>query len=242
MDAEISRFIWRALRSRFRDHRAELAAIRGHIRPGGVVCDVGANKGSFLLWLSRWCEAGKVVAFEPQPELAAYLARMCSALKLQNVIVEERAAFSETGERELFIPNGHQPGASLKAGGLSYATLHTITVPTVALDDYFPERDFVSVLKIDVEGAETDVFRGADRILRRDKPLLVFECEARHLGESNISDVFRRLEKIGYHGSFVRRGKTFPVSQFREETHQRREGEWFWKSAGYCSNFVFSAR
>jgi FkbM family methyltransferase len=212
------------------------------MRPGGVVCDVGANKGSFLLWLSRWCEAGKVVAFEPQPELAAYLARMCSALNLTNVTVEESAAFSETGERELFIPQGHQPGASLRSDGLSYATLHTITVPTVAMDDYFADSDRVSVLKIDVEGAETDVFLGADRILRRDRPLLVFECEARHLGESRISDVFRRLEKIGYRGFFVRRDKTCPISQFREEIHQRREGEWFWKKPDYCSNFVFVPR
>lgn len=238
--SERARFLWRAYRSRFRDHRAELLAIRTHIKPGDTVCDVGANKGSFLYWLAKWSAGGRVVAFEPQPDLSKYLVRMCSSLGLQNVTVEGRAAFSETGQRDLFIPQGHAPGASLRAEGLSYAELHAITVPTVALDDYFSDRDSVSVLKIDVEGAEDSVFEGAERILTRDRPLLVFECEARHLGAGRINDLFRKLEMIGYRGSFVKRGAALPIAEFNEDIHQRRHGEWFWKKAGYCPNFVFS--
>ena len=49
----------------------------GAIRPGDVAVDVGANKGSYLRWLSRAAGPGKVVAFEPQPQLAAYLERAC---------------------------------------------------------------------------------------------------------------------------------------------------------------------
>ena len=237
--SEISRFLWRALRSRFRDHYAELSAIHNHIRPGDIVCDVGANKGSFLYWLSRWCGAGRVVAFEPQQDLARYLAKMSAALSLNNVSVEAKAVFSESGQRELFVPRGHKPGASLRRSGLGYARFDSISVPVVSLDDYFGDSARISIIKIDVEGAETDVFAGAERILRRDMPLLVFECESRHLHQSTIRDVFSSLEKIGYRGSFVERGRLRPVSSFRDEVHQRQEGEWFWKRAGYCSNFVF---
>lgn len=240
MKNEVPRFLWRAARSRFRDHRAELAAIRSHIKPGSLACDVGANKGSFLFWLSRWSDGGKVIAFEPQPDLAAYLTKMRAALSLENVQIESSAVFSESGSRDLFIPEGHKPGASLSAAGLSYAKLHAITVPTVALDDYFSENERISVLKIDVEGAETDVFKGAERILRKDMPLLVFECEARHLSAGSISDVFRQLQKIGYNGSFIEHGCIRPVSQFREDVHQSRAGEWFWKNRSYCPNFIFA--
>lgn len=205
-----------------------------------MVCDVGANKGSFLYWLSKWTYGGRVVAFEPQPDLSEYLVRMCSGLGLKNVTIESQAAFSETGQRDLFIPHGHAPGASLRPEGLSYAELRAITVRTVALDDYFSDRDSVSVLKIDVEGAENSVFEGAERILTKDRPLLVFECEARHLGAGRISDVLHRLETIGYRGTFIERGAAIPIAQFREDIHQRRHGEWFWKEAGYCPNFVFS--
>jgi FkbM family methyltransferase len=57
----------------------------------------------------------------------------------------------------------------------------TLSVPVVALDDYFEARDKVTLLKIDVEGAELGVLKGAERILRQHGPLLVFECENRHL-------------------------------------------------------------
>jgi FkbM family methyltransferase len=238
---ETSRFVWRALRSRYRDHRAEISAIRRHIKSDSLVCDVGANKGSFLFWLAHWCRQGRVVAFEPQQDLADYLSRMCRSFGLDNVTVEPKAVFSQPGEREFFIPEGHSPGASLHREGLPPADIRTSIVPVVSLDSYFAENERVSILKIDVEGAEVGVFEGADRVLRRDRPLLIFECESRHLGERRISDVFRHLEKIGYRGSFVHRGRAIPISQFREEIHQPRKGQWFWKSPEYCSNFVFSA-
>ncbi|MET3964920.1 FkbM family methyltransferase [Bradyrhizobium sp. S3.9.1] len=164
---------------------------------------------------------------------------MCSALSLPNVTIEAKAVFSDTGSRELFIPAGHKPGASLSKKGLSYATIEAVSVPVVSLDDYFKETDRVSVLKVDVEGAEVGVFEGAERVLRKNMPLLVFECETRHLEDRRICDVFRYLEKMGYRGSFIQRGRTLPISQFREDLHQPRDGEWFWKKSGYCPNFLF---
>jgi len=53
---ESLRFRLRALKARFRDQTAEFAIIRRHLRPGDIACDIGANKGSFIPWLSRWCQ------------------------------------------------------------------------------------------------------------------------------------------------------------------------------------------
>ena len=172
---EAARFIWRAMRSRYRDHAAELTTIKRHIDPEGIACDVGANKGSFLFWLSRW--AGQVVAFEPQQELASYLfAVLCDGLR--NVKVESKAVYSSSGESVLFIPHGHQPEASLVRESMPTERIDTVSVPMVSLDDYFGPQQRISVIKIDVEGAEVAVFKGAERILRHSRPLLVFECEA----------------------------------------------------------------
>jgi hypothetical protein len=127
--AEVSRFFIRALKARFRDHRAELLVIRRHIRADTVVCDVGANKGSFVYWLSRWCPAGRVVAFEPQAALARRLATVCAAIGLRNVMVEASAVSSGSGHGALFVPDGHQPGASLHHAGLRGEKGATISVP-----------------------------------------------------------------------------------------------------------------
>ncbi len=236
---EIARFLLRGLKARFRDQKCEFDVIRRHVRPGDIVCDIGANKGSFVLWLSRWCGGGRVIAFEPQPLFAARLAAVCRALKLDNVTVEAKAVYSHSGAQDLFVPSGHSPGASLTQKTVEATSFTTLSVPVVALDDYFAESDKVALLKIDVEGAELGVLQGAERILRRHAPLLVFECENRHLAPGRVGDVFTYLETLGYRGSFIRRDRLLPLSEFDADVHQRQHGEWFWKSRDYCNNFVF---
>jgi FkbM family methyltransferase len=238
LSTENIRFLVRALKARFRDQKAELATIRRHVRPGDIVCDIGANKGNFVYWLSRWCGHGRVVAFEPQPELASGLADLCRA-GLGNVKVEAKAVYSHSGERDLFLPKRHQPGASLHRAALGGEGFTTLSVPLVSLDDYFGENDRVTLLKIDVEGAELEVFKGAERILRQHAPLLVFECENRHLAPGDVRDVFSYLASLGYEGSFVCRNRLLPIAEFDAAVHQRQDGQWFWKRKDYCNNFVF---
>jgi FkbM family methyltransferase len=236
---EGSRFRIRALKALRRDHPAELAVIRAHLRPGDIACDIGANKGSFIWWLSRWVGNGRVVAFEPQPELAGYLSSICRVMGLHNVTVEAKAVYSQSGHHDLFVPAGHQPGASLVHRAAEAESFTVLSVPVVALDDYFNENDRVALLKIDVEGAELGVLKGAERILRRHGPLLIFECENRHLAPGTVDEVFSWLEALGYEGSFVCRHRLLPLSEFDARIHQRQGGEWFWKSKDYCNNFVF---
>lgn len=234
---DTSRFLIRAWRARLRDQKSELGAIRRHIRSGDIVCDVGANKGSYTYWLARWSGTGQVVAFEPQPDLAARLAKNCSKLGLKNVIVERQAAYSACGVQKFFIPDGHQPAASLSRPDGPFASLE---VRTTSLDAYFTSEQRISVLKIDVEGSEFHVLKGAGRILQQDRPLIVFECEQRHLPQGvSVSDVFSFLFDLGYEGSFVCRGKLLPINLFDVTSHQKQDGEWFWKDKGYCNNFVF---
>lgn len=223
------RLVIRALKARFRDQRVELDFIKRCIRPGDVVCDIGANKGSFTYWLSRW--GGSVVAFEPQPDLARRLA----AMSLSNVTVEAKAVYSHSGTLDLFVPAQHQPGASLIRGDNCLA----IPVPVVSLDDYFKETT-VRLLKIDVEGAELHALKGAEKLLKRSLPFVIFECETRHLIEGSVNDTFSYLERLGYEGQFVCRGELLPVAQFDPSVHQPQNGEWFWKREDYCNNFIFS--
>jgi FkbM family methyltransferase len=236
---ESIRFRVRALKARFRDQTAEFDVIRRHIRSGDIVCDIGANKGSFILWLSRWCAGGRVVAFEPQPEFARRLADVCRAMRLDNVRVEAKAVYSHSGDQELFVPAGHSPGASLTHRAAEATSFTTLSVPVVALDDYFDANDKITLLKIDVEGAELGLLKGAERILRQHAPLLVFECENRHLAPGTVGDVFSYLKTLGYEGNFVRRHQLFPIAEFDAAVHQRQDGEWFWKSKDYCNNFIF---
>ena len=211
----------------------ELSLIRRHVRPGDLVCDVGANKGSYLYWMARW--AGRAVAFEPQPGLAAYLRTLAATVPLRNVAVEQKGVSGRSGVLTLYMPSVDSPEASLEP----IEGAQKIDVPVVSLDDYFAPGERIAMLKVDVEGHELDVFKGAERILREDRPFLLFECEQRHLREGSVLDCFRHLEARGYQGWFIHRRELKPVSDFDPQVHQSQVGERFWRSPDYANNFLF---
>lgn len=230
------RLLIRALKARYRDQKTELDFIKQHVGPNDTVCDIGANKGSFTYWLSGWC--GKVVAFEPQPELANRLVRLCRSLKLSNVTVEPKAVYSLSANLDFYMPGQNQPGASLKP--ITSANCTKTTVQAISLDEYFNDNTKIKLIKIDVEGAELHVLKGAEKLLRRSNPLLVFECENRHLNNGNVYDTFSYLKDLGYEGKFVYHGHLLPISKFNASIHQSQRGKSFWKSKDYCNNFIFT--
>lgn len=234
------RFLWRAHRARIRDERAELAFLHAHVQPSDLVCDIGANKGAFTYWLAKWASKGKVFAFEPQPRLADYLKQARQAFDWQQVAIEAKAVGDKDGPIKLFMPNGDSsPDASIIENPSPSAQGQSIDVDCVALDTFFPLKQRIAALKIDVEGAELDVFKGAERILREHRPALLFECEQRHLREHNVNHVFRYLERMGYRGQFIRRGRRYPINLFDVATHQPTTGERFWDKPDYVNNFAF---
>jgi FkbM family methyltransferase len=235
-----ARFLWRALKARWRDQKAELAIIRAHIRPGDTVCDIGAHKGSYLFWLSRWVRHGRVVAFEPQPSLADYLRKIIARMHVTNVTLEQKGVSSFTGQQTFFIPAPNSPGASLVQSVGSSETGQKLTIDVVALDDYFVAGEKISLIKIDAEGAELAIFQGAARILKDSRPVLVFECESRHLETGSVFDVFSYLGTLGYRGQFLQNGALRPLAEFDPAVHQKQSGPRFWNAAGYCNNFVFA--
>jgi FkbM family methyltransferase len=234
------RFLHRGLRARLLDHRAEIAALVGAIRPGDVAVDVGANKGSFLPSLSHAVGPGMVVAFEPQLALADYLRRSCRAARLRNVVVEALGVSERGGSLTLHVPAGvGSAGASFEESILAISPCRDVVVPATSLDEYFRGGlARIAAIKVDVEGHELAVLLGAEDILQRHRPLLVVESEDRHAGPGGVVQMLRYLEERGYGGSFVYRSRLLPIRDFDPAVHQKQVGERFWDSRAYCNNFV----
>lgn len=238
-------FIYRNLKARYRDQRQEIRALLAHIRPGDTVVDCGANKGSYIWTLSRAAgKSGQVVAFEPQRKLAVYLREMVQSCGLNNVRVEEKGISDHAGAMQLMVPGGGtSPGASLEQSILHRENCATYPVEVVSLDEYFAARTRkISAIKIDVEGHEFAALRGAQNILERDAPLLVFECEQRHLSGTTVTEILAWLQARGYDGWFIRCGALRPIAEFRIELHQKQQGERFWDAPDYCNNFIMIKR
>lgn len=189
---------------------AEYHAFRAAVRPGAMALDVGANVGAYALLLGRWVEpGGRVYAFEPSPETFAALSRHLALNGLRETVVPVAAAVSHAAGR-----------ATLSGGGVSGANRldpsgSGPSVETVSLDDFCAREGIVpSFIKIDVEGAELDVLKGARETIRRAGPglALFVEMHPTLWAEMGIAaaDLRAELELQGLRAEPLREGVADP--------------------------------
>lgn len=173
--------------------------IQRRIRAGAVFVDAGANIGAYSVPASRQVgPGGRVVAFEAHPVTYAYLARNVAQNGLGNVVALNNALGSKSGWVEMDYQRSN-PGESHVAAG------HKPTAPRVelvTLDDTLARLGIARIdyLKIDVEGYELEVLRGARGIIDR-SPGIVVQTELidRHLRRygTAVTDVAAFLRGLG---------------------------------------------
>ncbi len=139
------------------------------VRPGVNCLDIGCHYGSTLSRLCRLAPDARHVAFEAVPEKAHFLRR-----KFTEVDVREVALGDLSGTVDFFLNRRASGFSGLAKHGSG--TFDVIRVQRATLDDSVPQDRRFGFVKIDVEGAELMVFRGATRFLARDRPAILFEC------------------------------------------------------------------
>jgi FkbM family methyltransferase len=153
---------------------------RALLRPGQTVLDVGANIGYFTLLAARCVgPAGRVLAFEPVPAIRARLIRNVNMNGAGCVDVRAEALADKEGTERLFVGPREHSGISALRPLSSSSGCETVHV--MRLDDMLRPDQPVNLVKIDVEGAESRVLRGMDRILDRWRPDLVVEVTDEYL-------------------------------------------------------------
>jgi FkbM family methyltransferase len=148
-----------------------IAPLQQFVKPGSCVVDVGANIGYFTLHFASWVRGGgKVLAIEPEAINYARLQRAVSRAGLTSVVETFRVAAAETvGDGLLEINPMHPGDHKLGTSGVSVAIT---TIDTLLAGRGWPE---VSLLKIDVQGAEARVLAGARETIDRFGPTLLIE-------------------------------------------------------------------
>lgn len=175
----------------------DLEALRRLIAPGTLVIDVGANIGFFTVQFARWVSGGgRVLAIEPEAENLARLRHTLVAERLDSLVeVIAAAATSRAGPVFLEINPDHPGDHRLASGGGR-------AVNGVTLDALVSDRGEapVSLIKIDVQGAEAMVLGGAREVLRRFRPALYIEVDDRNLRAfgSSARALISDLADLGY--------------------------------------------
>jgi FkbM family methyltransferase len=220
------------------------------LSPDAIAIDVGAHVGLYNTVMAR--RALRVVAFEPAAEAAAQL----RALRFPNCHVIEAAVSDAVGQAVLRTPlcNGAPSDAlstiaprNLLATDPAEASIVERTVATTTLDSLplsiVAANEQISFVKIDVEGHEGAVIRGATNIIARHRPVLMIEIEARH--GSDVPGLFQTMDMLGYRPYALADGErlvkldaaSYLALQSQVRIGQKAEG-----AHRYLNNVIFLSR
>ena len=176
------------------------------LKPGMVALDIGANLGYFTLLMAKKVgSTGRIHSFESNPQMVVRLRQNVSLNygPSQGCIRIHEIALGETdGEAEFFCPvRGHEGAGGLK--NTHRAPIEkVITVPMRTLDSVLQEHDIqkVDFVKMDIEGGELNVLRGATQMLKNLQPIILFEAFEENTSPYNyrVFDILNYLEQRSY--------------------------------------------
>lgn len=183
----------------------EMSWFRGALRPGMTVVDVGANCGLYTMLAARRVGAGgRVVAIEASPREQARLADHVDLNALENVTIIPAAAGEAAGRASLRMAQWPHAGQNTLGDfiyrGVGTAQVCEVEVTTVDRVVRDLALDRVDVMKIDAEGADVLVLRGAEETLRRFSPTLLIEVNDPTLAHQKCQsgEIWDILERHGY--------------------------------------------
>ncbi len=149
----------------------ETSIVKNEVHLGDIVIDIGANIGYYTLIFAKLVgEKGKVFAFEPDPTNFQLLKKNVEINGFKNVVLEQKALSDTQGKMMLSLNNENTAGHHLDFKHDD--TINSIEVDVLSLDEYFSNKNIdINFIKMDVEGAESNVIQGMTNILKNSKNL-----------------------------------------------------------------------
>lgn len=204
--------------------------------PRRLAVDIGASTGIYTIQMLA--HAKGCVAFEPRPGVAQRLREKFRfagpAVRVESVALSDRS-----GDGVLRVPMGEGGRSTIDAGNpLSGAPpAESVPVSLKRLDEVVTQE--VGFIKIDVEGHELSVLRGAEHCLRTSRPALLMEIDD-CLRPNTMRETSAFLASLGYRGFFLWDGRVHDLAAFNPACHQRPENGLAPAAEGlYVRNFCF---
>lgn len=204
-------FLHRCLRYRLRTERLPLATLAGLRLRDATVLDIGANRGIYCFWMARAIgPGGRLIAFEPQPELGAALRELAARHAWPGFELHALGLSDAPGRLTMRRTRVGDGSATLDDAAAASMAAHTplqapFEVPVARLDDLLDRLPRpVRFIKCDVEGHELAVVRGARALLAQDRPALQLEARA---DDPRTLELIDELAALGYRGVLMLDGR-----------------------------------
>lgn len=218
---------------------AELLLLEFLVKPNSVFFDIGANKGEYAYYAEKLMDSKNIYLFEPEKKLNKQLRSVFNKCHIFNI------ALSDTkGKHQFKIPviNGIVDNclSSLevnnKEDNETEAIVYEVKIDT--LDNFTKEKNaFPDLIKIDVEGHELSVLKGAENYIANQHPTLIIEIEQRHHKNIEIDTVFENFKNKGYNCYYYSKKQT-KLFQYENKAYLTNTKDHFGK-INYINNYIF---
>lgn len=228
---------WKTLN--YSEFDAELLLLEFFCNTNTVFFDVGANKGEYAYYASKWINENNIYLFEPEKKLHSQLKAIFSKCHVLNI------ALSNTiGKRQFKIPiiNNKLDNclSSLETDRVEENETNAIIyeVNTNTLDNFVNQNNVSpTLIKIDVEGHELSVLKGAENVIEKYHPTLIIEIEQRHHAKFNINEVFDDFKRKEYHCYYYSKQHA-QLFSFEEKKYLTNDISYF-GTKQYINNYIF---
>jgi FkbM family methyltransferase len=205
-------------------HEASLTRFfLSNVKPQHNCLDIGANFGYFTCLLARLATEGKTIGIEPQRHVYELLRDNIFANDLQSTATSINVAVGATREPLTLYRRHKRSGNTsiIKVSGddvryLGEATPEPFEIEAVSIDDLLSEFDHrIDIIKIDVEGAEPLVFRGAQQTITANPQIrIVMEWSPGQIIHAGFDprEFVKELDRMGLKMAFVQRGRPKPAT------------------------------
>lgn len=165
-----------------------------HMKSFECVCDVGAHIGLFALRISKQAPNSKIIAIEPHPINFKFLVNNIFINNLKDRIRVLNVAAGQRKGKVILRLSGSSRGDSSTKRWHNAGTAGNLIVDVLSLDDILSDERSCNLIKIDVEGAETEVLRGLGKYHRK-VDRLIMEV---HTSVVNVTEIYEWLSNHGF--------------------------------------------
>lgn len=218
---------------------AEITLFRSILRVDSNVVEIGSNIGMHAIPLAMICAKGKVFCHEPQRPIFHILCANIALNNLLNIVARQCAVGASDGEALIQTSDYDEPwnygsfsiskGFDTEGDYPAPANREAATVLALDTDPLMASLDKIDLIKIDVEGFEPEVVRGARDLIAKHRPYVFVEANRKDV----VDAVSAELNKLDYKGHW------YCASRYRNDNFNRCR--WV-KTDAYDPNILFAPR
>jgi FkbM family methyltransferase len=198
-----------------------IAFLKANCREGMIVIDIGAHLGLISTITGQLVKpSGKVYAFEPTPQTFKTLKQIVQLNNLsENVICVNQAVSDSNGEIDFFIDNNEGSNANSLVHR-SDRNRTSLKIKTTTIDSFTKDNniEMLNLIKIDAEGVEYSVLKGAKESINKFKPKIILALHPTLITNNNntLEDIYKLIEELKY--TVFYQEKTLDIRTFCNKT------------------------